>query len=66
MKVKTQRIEILVAEQGMTLTQLAKQSGIARQNLSTIIRRGTAEPKTVGKLAKGLGVDVTELLEKEA
>lgn len=65
MNLNTQKIEILIAEQGITRTQLAEQSGLARQNLSTIIRRGTAEPRTVGKLAKGLGVDVADIVEKE-
>ena len=65
MKLNVQKIEILIAEQGITRTQLAEKSRLARQNLSTIVRRGTAEPKTVGKLAAGLGVSVEDILEKE-
>lgn len=63
MKLNTQKIEILSAEQGVTRAQLAQKSGLARQNLSTIIHRGTAEPKTVGKLAVGLGVSVVDIIE---
>ena len=33
-----------------------------RQNISAIIKRGTCEPKTAGKLAVGLGVPVAEIV----
>lgn len=61
MVIHTQRIEMLMAEQGLTKKALAEKSGISAQNVSTVIRRGTAEPKTVGKLAVGLGVNVSEI-----
>lgn len=62
MTINTQRIETLLAERGLTKTSLAAESGISRQNVSTIIRRGTCEPKTAGKLAAGLGVPVAEII----
>lgn len=62
MKINTRFIEIKLAEQGLTKASYAESCGISRQNVSTIIRRGTAEPKTVGKLAAGLGVSVEEVL----
>lgn len=64
MTINTTKLETLLAEQGMTKTTLAAQSGISRQNISTIIRRGTCEPKTIGKLAAGLGISVAELIEE--
>lgn len=63
MTINTTKLETLLAERGMTKTTLATQSGISRQNISTIIRRGTCEPKTAGKLAAGLGITVAELIE---
>ena len=54
----------LLAERGMTKAALSESCGISRQNISTIIRRGTCEPKTAGKLALGLGVPVAELIEE--
>ena len=63
-KIKAQCIETLLAERGMTKAQLAQSCGMCRQNVSTIIRRGTCEPKTAGKLAAGLGVPVSELIEE--
>lgn len=65
MTLNTQRIELILAERGMTKAALADSCGISRQNVSTVIRRGTAEPKTVGKLAAGLGVPVAEIIRKE-
>ena len=65
MIINTQRIELMLAERGMTKAALAASCGISRQNVSTIIRRGTAEPKTVGKLAAGLGVPVTDIIKEE-
>ena len=64
MTINTIKLETMLAERGMTRTELAKQCGISRQNVSTIIRRGTAEPKTVGKLAAGLGVSVADIIKE--
>ena len=65
MKINSQKIEILQAQQGLTTTILAKRSGISRQNISTIKGRGTCAPVTLAKLAAGLGVDPSELIAKE-
>ena len=64
MNISTTKIETLLAERGMTKAALSENCGISRQNISTIIRRGTCEPKTAGKLALGLGVTVAELIEE--
>ena len=63
MNINVAKIDILLAERGMTKKDLAGECGISRQNISTIVRRGTCEPKTAGKLASGLGVPVTDILE---
>lgn len=63
MTINVQRLEIVLAEKCMTKTDLSAKCGISRQNLSTIIRRGTCEPKTAGKLAAGLGVPVADIME---
>lgn len=64
MDINTARVEMILAERGMTKAELAKRCGIARQNVSTIVRRGTCEPRTAGKLAAGLGVSVAEIIEE--
>lgn len=66
MIINTQRIDLVLAENGWTRAEFTARCGISRQNVSTIIRRGTAEPKTVGKLAQGLGVPVADIIREEA
>lgn len=64
MIINATKIETLLAERGMTKAALADACGISRQNVSTIIRRGTCEPKTAGKLAMGLDVPVSEIIKE--
>lgn len=64
MTINTQRAETRLAELGWTKKQLATVCGISAQNISTILRRGTCTPVTAGKLALGLGVPVSELIEE--
>lgn len=66
MTLKSQYIEALLAERGLTKKALAATCGISAQNVSTIIRRGTCSPVNAGKLARGLGVPVTDIIREEA
>lgn len=66
MTISTPKVELLQAEQGLTNAVLAERSGISRQSVSTILRRGTCSPVNAGKLARGLGVSVADIIEKEA
>ena len=65
MTINTRYIELALAERGLTKAAYAARCGISRQNVSTILRRGTAEPKTIGKLAAGLGVRPKDIIKKE-
>ena len=64
MKINVYKIKLMLAEMGMTRAELGIRCGVSRQNISTILTRGTCEPKTAGKLAKGLGVDVREIIKE--
>lgn len=64
MKINPVKIEVILAEKGLTRVEISRKCGISRQNISTIIRRGTCEPRTAGKLAAGLGVPVKDILEE--
>lgn len=66
MTINATKIETMLAERGLTRKALAANCGISAQNVSTIIRRGTCEPKTAGKLAAGLGVPVAEIIEERS
>ena len=63
MLINTQQVEIILAQQGISKATLAKRCGLSRQNISTVIRRGTCEPKTAGKVAAGLGVQVNDIIK---
>lgn len=65
MKINVYQIKLILAEREMTRSDLAERCGISRQNVSTILTRGTCEPKTVGKLAKGLGIPLEEITEED-
>ena len=65
MNINAQYIETKLAERGLTKAAYAANCGISRQSISTIIRRGTCEPKTAGKLAVGLGVPVADIIREE-
>lgn len=64
MKLDCLKIEMTLAENGLSKSQYAERCKISRQNLSTILRRGSCEPATAGKLANGLGVPVREIIQE--
>lgn len=65
MKLDCLKIELALAEKSLSKSQYAKLCKISRQNLSTILRRGSCEPATAGKLANGLGVSVSEIVKEK-
>lgn len=64
MLINRTKILTLIAERKMTQSELALRCGISRQSINTIIRRGTCELRTAGKLADGLGIDVEEIIRE--
>lgn len=59
------KINLIKAERGLNNTDIAKLCGISRTWLSKVFNSISVSPKTVNKLAKGLNVDVSELILKE-
>lgn len=64
MRLDVMKIMRMLAELGMTKSELAQKSGVSRQQISTIVGRGTCSPKTAGKLAAGLGISVAEIMKE--
>ena len=64
MKLDVMKIALILAELGMTKTELSERSGVSRQQISTIMGRGTCTPKTAGKLAAGLGISVSDIMKE--
>lgn len=50
MTINTKHIETMMAERGLTKKALAEGCGVSAQNVSTIFRRGTCEPKSLFKI----------------
>ncbi|MBD5528419.1 MAG: helix-turn-helix transcriptional regulator [Lachnospiraceae bacterium] len=61
MKVSKKKYELAKARACMSSTDIIK-AGISKGTLANILN-GEVLPQTVGKLAKILGVDVTEIIE---
>ncbi|MBQ9346879.1 MAG: helix-turn-helix transcriptional regulator [Oscillibacter sp.] len=66
MNICPEKIDILLAERGMTKKALATACGISAQSVTKITRRGTCTPLTAGRLAAGLGVRVADILKEAA
>jgi DNA-binding Xre family transcriptional regulator len=54
-----------MARAGMNVSNLADKSDISRNGLFAIRRGRNCKPATVGRIARALGCDVTEILETE-
>ena len=65
MKLRQDQLFLAMAKACMSDRELCEKSGVARPTLSQI-KAGKRNPKpsTIGKLARTLGVDVTDLLEE--
>lgn len=65
MKLDRTKLDIAVANAGFpSYRQFAQRIGCSAQNLSVILSRGTCKPVTAGKIARALGVDVSEIVEE--
>ena len=65
MKVNGQKIEEILADRGLKKKEFSGLCGISPQNISTVVKRGTCEPRTAGKLARGLGVPLADIIVQE-
>ena len=65
MKINDTKFEIALANSGLTIGQAAERAGISRQRYAAILNQKRVTPQAVGKIAKGLGVAATEIIETE-
>jgi hypothetical protein len=59
------KVRIACARKCWTISQAFKQANISTPTEQRIRKKLPLNPKTAGKLAAALGVDITELLAKE-
>lgn len=65
MRIDRSKVDIQLARQTMTMKEAAERAGISRERFYTILGQRNASPKAAGHIARGLGVDVTEIIETE-
>lgn len=63
MTINNTKFEIALAESGLSMGELAERAGLSRQRIHTILNSKKATSQAVGKVARGLGVKVTEIIE---
>lgn len=54
-----------MARQNFTSIRLAEKAGVSRVTVSALRCGKTCTPETAGKIARALGVDVTEIVEEK-
>jgi len=64
MKLCREKLDIQMAKRQLDINEICEQSGISRETFKQC-RRGVrnAKPKTIGRIAAALGVDVLEIIE---
>lgn len=64
MKIDNHKLNLLLAERCMSITEL-RCKGLSPQTLTRIRRGEAVKPKTAGKRAAGLGIPVAEIIKGE-
>jgi transcriptional regulator with XRE-family HTH domain len=64
MRVATDKIRRLARRRGLTLSALLARAGVSRNAYYSLARRSSVLPKTLGSLARTLGVSESELLDE--
>lgn len=65
MRIDRIKFVALIAKKDLTLTELAKISGLSRQTLSCVKQGKRCSSETANKIAKALCADVREIMEVE-
>lgn len=63
MKISKTRLEIAMARAELNRNTLAEKAGLPIPTICNVYQRGSCKPATAGRIAKALGVDVTEIIE---
>ncbi|MCH3965470.1 MAG: helix-turn-helix domain-containing protein [Clostridium sp.] len=64
MESNVKKINLIRIKQGMSVTELAEKSKLAKATVSRILNnKACARPDTIGKLAKALNVDVEQIVD---
>lgn len=65
MVISVRKVKGLMGANLMTQIVLAKEAGVSRATINNALLKGSCSTKTVGKIAKALGVDPADIIEME-
>ena len=65
MRINNTKFDIALANSGLTIEQAAARAGISRARYAMILNQKRVTPQAAGKIARGVGVDVTEIIDTE-
>ena len=63
MKINKTKLEIAMARAELNRNTLAERAKMPIPTICNVYTRGTCKPATAGRIAKALGVDVTEIID---
>jgi transcriptional regulator with XRE-family HTH domain len=63
MKISPEKVESLCRERGASVGQVLREAGVSRNAFYTLARKESVVPQSLVRLAEGLGVSVSALLE---
>ena len=65
MKTNRKKLEIAMARACMNTEDLQKAAEMPRPSLNNVISGKSARPATIGRIARALGVDVTDIIDED-
>lgn len=63
MKLNREKVNIHLARNKMTVSELAKVYGVSRARMNVILNSQIVTPVCAGRVAESLNVDVTEIID---
>lgn len=63
MELSRRKINIALAKQKMTVSNLAKVYGVSRARMNVILNQREVTPVCAGRMADALGCEVTDIIE---
>lgn len=59
------KVDIILARKKVTVSALCEAVGFSRNRFYIVMNSKNVSPKTAGRVADALGVDITEIIETE-
>nr|DAH86203.1 MAG TPA: Regulatory protein-modification, helix-turn-helix, transcriptional regulato, DNA [Bacteriophage sp.] len=63
MKLSRDKIDIALARNSLTITNLSERYGVSRSRMNIILNMREVTPVCAGRMADALGVDVKDIIE---